>query len=172
MFGFEGLLTGVVVDSGDGVTHICPVYEGFSLPHLTRRLDIAGRDITRYLIKVSLFLTENRSFLDWILILFGGKIMIKHQCSKSSLFHPQLLLLRGYAFNHSADFETVRMLKEKLCYVGYNIEQEQRLATETTYLMESYMVGWRTNTNTVIKPLCNNLRCYLFLWCSSPMAGR
>lgn len=47
-----GLLTGVVIDSGDGVTHICPVFEGFSLPHLTRRLDIAGRDITRYLIKV------------------------------------------------------------------------------------------------------------------------
>ncbi|KAF3852676.1 hypothetical protein F7725_006031 [Dissostichus mawsoni] len=95
----QGLLTGVVVDSGDGVTHICPVYEGFSLPHLTRRLDIAGRDITRYLIK--------------------------------------LLLLRGYAFNHSADFETVRMMKEKLCYVGYNIEQEQKLALETTVLVES-----------------------------------
>lgn len=48
----QGLLSGVVVDSGDGVTHICPVYEQFALPHLTRRLDIAGRDITRYLIKV------------------------------------------------------------------------------------------------------------------------
>lgn len=48
----QGLISGVVIDSGDGVTHICPVYEEFSLPHLTRRLDIAGRDITRYLIKV------------------------------------------------------------------------------------------------------------------------
>ena len=48
----QGLLSGVVVDSGDGVTHVCPVYEEFALPHLTRRLDIAGRDITRYLIKV------------------------------------------------------------------------------------------------------------------------
>ncbi|XP_074656788.1 actin-related protein 2 [Tubulanus polymorphus] len=96
----QGLLTGVVVDSGDGVTHICPVYEGFALPHLTRRLDIAGRDITKYLIK--------------------------------------LLLLRGYAFNHTADFETVRMMKEKLCYVGYDIEQEQKLALETTVLVEHY----------------------------------
>uniref|UniRef100_A0A3B4ZV54 Actin-related protein 2-A-like n=1 Tax=Stegastes partitus TaxID=144197 RepID=A0A3B4ZV54_9TELE len=110
----QGLLTGVVVDSGDGVTHICPVYEGFSLPHLTRRLDIAGRDITRYLIKND-FTTS-----------------VKMNIKKT------LLLLRGYAFNHTADFETVRMLKEKLCYVGYNIEQEQRLAIETTYLVESY----------------------------------
>lgn len=41
------------MDSGEGVTHICPVYQGFALNHLTRRLDIAGRDITRFLIKVS-----------------------------------------------------------------------------------------------------------------------
>uniref|UniRef100_H2XW16 Actin-related protein 2 n=2 Tax=Ciona intestinalis TaxID=7719 RepID=H2XW16_CIOIN len=68
----QGLLTGIVVDIGDGVSHICPVYEGFALPHLTRRLDVAGRDITRYLIK--------------------------------------LMLLRGYVFNQSADFETVRMM--------------------------------------------------------------
>lgn len=32
------------------------------------------------------------------------------------------------------------MMKEKLCYVGYNIEQEQKLALETTVLVESYTV--------------------------------
>jgi len=52
----------------------------------------------------------------------------------------QLLLLRGYAFNHSADFETVRQMKEKLCYVGYDIDQEQKLALETTVLVEQYTV--------------------------------
>jgi N-acetyl-anhydromuramyl-L-alanine amidase AmpD len=52
------------------------------------------------------------------------------------------LLLRGYAFNHTADFETVRQLKEKLCYIGYNIETEQKLALETTVLVESYTVSF------------------------------
>jgi actin-related protein 2 len=48
------------------------------------------------------------------------------------------MLLRGYAFNASADFETVRMMKEKYCYVGYDIDIEQKLANETTVLTESY----------------------------------
>ena len=57
----QGLMTGVVVDSGDGVTHICPVVEGFGLSNLTRRLDVAGRDITNYLIKL-LFLRGYGTF--------------------------------------------------------------------------------------------------------------
>ncbi len=44
-----GKTTGVVLDSGDGVSHVVPVYEGFSLPNSIKRIDIAGRDITEQL---------------------------------------------------------------------------------------------------------------------------
>ncbi|CAD6568367.1 MAG: Arp2/3 complex subunit, actin nucleation center [Tremellales sp. Tagirdzhanova-0007] len=96
----QGLQTGVVVDSGDGVTHIVPVYDGFALPHLTRRLDVAGRDVTQYLIK--------------------------------------LLLMRGYAFERTADFETVRGIKEALCFMSYDLELDKKLSEETTVLVETY----------------------------------
>ncbi|KAK9478995.1 actin family [Lipomyces japonicus] len=96
----QGLSSGVVVDSGDGVTHIVPVYESVVLNHLTRRLDVAGRDVTKQLIN--------------------------------------LLLRRGYAFNRTADFETIRQIKEKLCYVSYDLEFDSKLAQETTVLVESY----------------------------------
>ena len=83
----QGLFTGVVVDTGDGVTHTVPVYDGFVPQNLIKRLNVAGRHITTYMIK--------------------------------------LLLLRGYAFNRTADFETIRQIKEKFCYVAYDIDTER-----------------------------------------------
>jgi len=95
------------------------------MPHLTRRLDIAGRDVTRYLIK--------------------------------------LLLMRGYAFNRTADFDTVRQIKEKLCYVSYDLELDTKLSEETTVLVESY-------TGSHLWSSC----CGLLIVCanSSPMGGQ
>jgi actin-related protein 2 len=76
------------------------VYESTVLNHLTKRLDVAGRDVTRNLIA--------------------------------------LLLRRGYALNRTADFETVRQIKEKLCYVSYDLELDRKLSEDTTVLVDSY----------------------------------
>ena len=91
----EGLQTAMVLDSGDDVTHCIPIVDTYIMHHNIKRLNITGRHITEYLIR--------------------------------------LLQLKGYAFNSSADFETIRELKEEFCFVSCNIKEDKKLDRETTY---------------------------------------
>ncbi|KAI4876945.1 hypothetical protein NFI96_018315, partial [Prochilodus magdalenae] len=47
-----GRTTGVVFDSGDGVSHSVPVFDGYSLPHAVQRFTLAGADVTQQLKKL------------------------------------------------------------------------------------------------------------------------
>lgn len=48
----QGRTTGLVLDSGEGVTHTFPIFDGFCHQHSIKRLDLAGRELNTLLAKL------------------------------------------------------------------------------------------------------------------------
>merc|ERR1712151_1086209 len=48
----SGRTTGIVIDSGETFSHALPIYQGYVLPHAMLRLDVAGHDITEYMMHI------------------------------------------------------------------------------------------------------------------------
>jgi actin-related protein 2 len=126
----QGLLTGVVVDSGDGVTHCVPVWEGLCPDKLIKRLNVAG------LFHSLLALLSAPPYLFFLSLPFSLSLPFAGRHITRYLI--KLLQHRGYNFNRSADFETVRQIKEKVCYVACDTELEKKLGLETTVLTQTY----------------------------------
>lgn len=85
----------MVLDSGDGVTHAAPIYEGYALPHSIERTDLAGRDVTRYL--------------------------------------RLLLRKEGTDLHTTAEFEIVRQIKERSCFVSLSPGKVEAVEAQEYY---------------------------------------
>lgn len=104
----RGMMTGVVLDVGDGVSSASAIYEGYSIRNATQRIDLGGRDVTMHL--------------------------------------NQLFRRAGYNFNTTAEFEIVKAIKEKFCYVepmntkkesDYNAYKEKESGSGVTVPQQS-----------------------------------
>lgn len=96
----RGLLSGMVVECGEGITQVVPVNEGIVPYHLIKRHGVTGNNITMYLKK--------------------------------------LLQLQGFNSNFLSDTEILRCIKESLCYTSCDLDEDRRLARETTALVETF----------------------------------
>lgn len=94
--------TGIVVNSGDRITEIVPVYEGVVIPHAIKTMNFAGQRVTNHLSKI--------------------------------------LMERGHSLTTNSERLIVKDIKEKMCYVALDFDQEMSIAASSTNFDRSYVL--------------------------------
>ena len=98
----HGIDSGTVLDCGDLNSYCIPISNGIILKNNIERLNIGGKNITEYLIK--------------------------------------LLKKKGYSFNSITNFELIRQIKEKLCFVSNDIKSDREIEKNTTFFNSFYLL--------------------------------
>ena len=122
---------------------------GYALPHAILRLDLAGRDLTDYLMKI---LTER----GYSFTTTGKKKLLQNptQLSLRFVWNGNWRCIFFLVWWPTAEREIVRDIKEKLCYVALDFEQEMATAAASTSLEKSYELPdgqvWRASLSRLV----------------------
>lgn len=83
-----GSRTGLVAEVGDGVSQMVPIWEGYVVPHAVQRLDLGGRDLTDYLVRL---LYEERGYnLDSVATRRAARALKEQHCYVAQHYKSEL----------------------------------------------------------------------------------
>ena len=115
----SGRTTGIVVESGNDVTHVVPIYGSHPLPHAILREDLAGDDLDEWMLRL---LTER------------------------GYTRASAGLYRGYERD---EMELAKEVKEQLAYAAIDFDQEKQTATQSSALEKSYKLPYDQGVITI-----------------------
>jgi len=143
-----GYTTGLVLDSGDGITHSVPIYEGFTLHHAVNRLELAGKDLTQYM---SNLLNENGMITN--LLKSGSAAFEIIRCMKEDL-----------CYTSATPYETSYNNREKSSFYelpdGNHVQVSEEVKMKTPELLfNPTVLGGRYDESPGIAELCKKSIC-------------
>nr|XP_021540958.1 actin, alpha skeletal muscle 2-like [Neomonachus schauinslandi] len=112
----SGQISGTTIESGEGMTYFVPIIDGCPLHQSTIQMDMAGQDLTLYLL--------------------------------------QLLTDSGHSLVSTGDWEYIRHVKEKCCYVALDFDKEKLKADSPSYAQKYQLPDGQEITLGQEKFLC------------------